>query len=476
MDIQSEVVEFLNNGIFIYALLNVSFYLVIALVALISNTEYKNKISYTDYDQALISDEAPSISIIAPAYNESLSICENIRSLLAINYKDYEVIIVNDGSKDETLQLAIEAYDLEDMGTENYQETISAKKLRGIYKSKKLEYSTLTVLDKENGGKADALNVGLNYSTKDLVACIDVDCVLLEDSMTKMVKPFLDATDKKVIASGGFVRIANNCEIRNGKLIKVNLPSNRWARFQTLEYIRAFLLSRMAWGRINGLMLISGAFGLFDKEIAIACGGYDHGTVGEDMELVVRMRKYMHNINVSYTVDFIPDPLCWTEAPEDLNTLMRQRNRWTRGTIETLLLHKDMLFNPKYKTLGLLSFPYWLIFEWLPPIVEFLGVTYFVFLVLFLDAVNWHYALNLMLAVYLFSVVYSMFAVIMEIITFHQYPKYSDCLKLIVAGMLEPFMFHPFMTFAAVRGNYDKLSKKKSTWGAQKRKGFAKSN
>ena len=474
MEIHSEIINFLNKGIFIYAFLNAIFYLTIALLAIISNTEYKIKNSYTDYTQALISDETPSISIIAPAYNESLSICENIRSLLAIKYKTYEVIIVNDGSKDKTLELAIEMYDLENIGTENYKELVTTKKLRGIYKSKKLEYSKLTVLDKENGGKADALNVGLNYSSKELVACIDVDCVLLEDSMTKMVKPFLDATTKKVIASGGFVRIANDCKIENGKLIQVNLPTNKWARFQTLEYLRAFLLSRMAWGRINGLMLISGAFGLFDKDIAIKCGGYDHSTVGEDMELVVRMRKYMHQINEPYIVDFIPDPLCWTEAPEDLKTLIRQRNRWTRGTIETLWFHKDLLFNPKYKTLGLISAPYWMIFEWLPPIVEFLGVSYFIFLVIFSDAVNWYYAFNLFLAVYLFSIVYSTFAVIMEIVTFHQYTKYSDCLKLILSGMLEPFIFHPFMTWAAVRGNYDKLTKKKSTWGAQIRKGFAK--
>ncbi len=226
----------------------------------------------------------------------------------------------------------------------------------------------LTVVDKENGGKADALNFGLNISDSEYVACIDVDCLLLEDALQKMIKPFLEATDYKVIATGGVIRIANSCTIKDGKLIDVNLPKKMLVKAQILEYLRSFLLGRMAWSRLNGLLVISGAFGLFDKKIAIEVGGYNTNTVGEDMELIVRMRRVMEEQKRKYKVAYIPDPLCWTEAPDNYKIFVSQRNRWTRGTIETLRMHRKVGFNPKYRSLGLMSYPYWLIFEGLAPV------------------------------------------------------------------------------------------------------------
>lgn len=273
----------------------------------------KNEIS--DYRLLVSSPHDPSVSILAPAYNEGATIIENVRSLLSIYYNHLEVVIINDGSKDDSLQKLIDAYQLEKIDFfVRYQ--IPTKEVRGVYKSKNPVYKKLVVVDKVNGGKADALNVGINISSHDIIVCIDVDCILEQDSVMKMIKPFLEETDVKVIASGGVVRVANSCEVRDGRLIRVNLPRNYLARMQSLEYIRAFLLGRMAWARINGLLLISGAFGAFSKEIAIKCGGYDHNTVGEDMELVVRMRRYMEEQKIPYKVTYIPDPLCWTEAPE----------------------------------------------------------------------------------------------------------------------------------------------------------------
>src|SRR5205085_11873437 len=220
---------------------------------------------------------------------------------------------------------------------------------------------------------ADALNAGINVSKYALFAAIDVDCILEYESLLKMVKPFMEQPEKeKVIAVGGVVRIVNSCEVREGKIIRVNLPKEIIQRVQLWEYIRAFLLGRMAWSRLNGLILISGAFGAFDREIVIKAGGYDHKTVGEDMELVVRMRRYMEEQGVPYKVAYIPDPLCWTEAPATFEILGRQRNRWTRGTIETLKAHRKMFFNPNYGVLGMISYPYWLFFEFLAPLIEFI--------------------------------------------------------------------------------------------------------
>ena len=252
---------------------------------------------------------SPSISIIAPAYNETLNIVENVRSLLSCHYVNYDVIIVNDGSKDDSLQKLIEAYDLVKIDYE-INNQIPTKPLReGIFKSTNPAFEKLIIVDKENGGKADALNMGLNISTNKYVACIDVDCLLLEDALQKLVKPFLESTDKKVIAAGGVIRIANSCTIKDGKLIDVNFPKNAIVQGQILEYLRAFLLGRMAWSRLNGLLVISGAFGLFDKKIALEVGGYDTKTVGEDMEIIVRMRRYMEEKKVKYKVAYIPDPL-----------------------------------------------------------------------------------------------------------------------------------------------------------------------
>jgi cellulose synthase/poly-beta-1,6-N-acetylglucosamine synthase-like glycosyltransferase len=239
---------------------------------------------------------------------------------------------------------------------------------------------------------------------------------------------------------------------------------------QTLEYIRAFLLGRMAWSRLNGLLLISGAFGAFDREVVIKAGGYNHNTVGEDMELVVRMRRYMEEQKLPYKVAYIPDPLCWTEAPANFKILGRQRNRWTRGTIETLKLHRVMFFNRKYRVLGLLSYPYWFFFEFLAPVIEFLGFVFFV-LVAILGMVDWSFFFALFAFVYSFGVMYSVFAILIEVLTYNQYKKRKEILRLIGIALIEPFIFHPFVVWSAIRGNIDLIRKKKS-WGEMSRQGF----
>ncbi len=459
----------LTYGIFIYAVVLISFYLWIGIYSIGATRKYMRKNSITDYRLLASSPHAPSVSILAPAYNEGANIVENVRSLLSLYYSNLEVIIINDGSKDDSLQKLIAAYNLEKT-PHHVQYKIATKEIRGIYKSKNPAYKKLVVVDKVNGGKADALNVGINVSANNYIVCIDVDCILEQDAVLKMIKPFLEETDKKVIATGGVVRIANSCIVKDGRLVKVNLPANYWARMQSLEYIRAFILGRMAWARMNGLMLISGAFGAFDKEIAVKAGGYNHKTVGEDMELVVRMRRYMEETQQPYLVSYIPDPLCWTEAPTNTKILGRQRNRWTRGTIETLWFHRIMFFNPRYHLLGMLSYPYWFFFEMLAPLIEAFGIIVFLLMVIF-QLINWHVFIALLAFIVSFGYLYSAFAAFMEVTTYNMYRRRTDMMKLLLTALTEPFVFHPFVVWAAIKGYIDYL-RKKNAWGEMTRQGF----
>ncbi len=457
----------------VYTILVVSSYVILAVLSARESMEYVKKNSFVNYSEILYSNISPTVSIIAPAYNESLNIVENVRSLLSCHYVNYDVIIVNDGSSDDSLEKLIKAYDLEKVDYLIHQQ-LKTKELReGVFKSKNPAFEKLIVVDKENGGKADALNFGLNVSTSKYVACIDVDCLLLEDAIQKMIKPFLEVADKQVIASGGVIRIANACVIKDGKLLDINFPDKMIERAQILEYLRSFLLGRMAWSRLNGLLIISGAFGMFDKKVMIDVGGYDITTVGEDMEIVVRMRKHMKDTKTEYKVAYIPDPLCWTEAPDNYKILISQRNRWTRGTIETLKAHRNIGLNPKYKSLGMLSYPYWYIFERMAPLIETVGILYLLFLA-FTDRIRWEFAIAIFLAAYLFTVLYSLTAIFYEEFTFHQYKKKGTGIKLVLVAILEPLIFHPFILYAALRGNYDYYFNKKKKWGKMTRKGLTK--
>lgn len=469
MSVQDVLYYLFTGGIFLYSIALMLFSVFIAAFSLAEIKDYMHRCRFTDYNVLASSDHAPSLSLIAPAYNEGATIIENVKSLLSIHYPNFEVIIVNDGSKDDSLSKLVTAYDL--LPAEGpLEEHLATKPIRGVYRSRNPVYKKLTVVDKVNGGKADALNVGINVSDNNYIVCIDVDCILEQDAMLKLTRPFLDDGGARVIATGGVVRIANSCEVQDGKIVKVNLPKQFLPRMQTLEYMRAFLLGRMAWSRLNGLLLISGAFGAFDREIVIRAGGYDHNTVGEDMELVVRMRRYMEEHGLPYKIAYIPDPLCWTEAPASFKILGRQRNRWTRGTVETLKMHKVMFFNKKYGVLGMLSYPYWFFYEMLAPIIEFTGfIGFLVFAAL--GMINWPFFVGLFIFIYGFALLYSVFAILVEVITYNQYKKRKEIFQLFLTAAVEPFVFHPFVVWSAIRGFIDIIRKKKA-WGEMSRQGF----
>lgn len=464
------LVNFFEYGIFFYCMFILSSYVIISLLSTKEVLKYTKRKSILEHDTLISSPYQPSISIIAPAYNESVTIVDNIRSLLSIHYSALQIIIVNDGSKDETLQMAIDNYDLY-LTDEVYPNTIEAKPIRGVYRSRKKAFSKLIVVDKENGGKADAINVGTNVCTTDYFACIDVDCILDQDAFLRLVEPILKGGDKKIGAVGGIVWLTNDADIKSGKVIKIRTPKSYIAKIQVVEYFRAFLLGRPAWASQNALLLISGAFGIFDRETVLAVGGYNHATVGEDMELVMRMHKYYRENNIDYEIAYIPDPLCWTEAPSDYEVLGKQRNRWTRGTIECLKFHKDMFMNSTYGVLGFVSYPYWLLAEWLAPYIEAGGLIFF-FIIAVLGFANWPFFFALLLLVYTFATCISIYAILIQEVSFAKYESVSDILKLIKTAMLEPINYHPKTVKWSIKGNYDHFTGNNKGWGEMTRKGF----
>lgn len=464
------LIRFFEYGIFFYSSVVLMSYLFLAIISAYEVLRYRKERDITDYQNLLATPLMPSIAIIAPAYNESPTIIDNIRSLLSLHYTNLTVIVVNDGSKDDTFDKAVATYDLE-LVDFYYDEKIAAQPVRGIYKSRNSGFSKLIFVDKKNGGKADAINVGINVSNADYFACIDVDCIIEPDAFLKMAKLIMQAENERIIAVGGIVWLTNDSYIRKGRLLEVRTPETFVPRIQVIEYFRVFLLGRTAWAKVNGMLLISGAFGLFDREIAVAAGGYYHKTVGEDMELVMRMHRYMRERQLPYKIGYLPEPLCWTEAPSDFNILGRQRHRWTRGTIECLLLHKKMFFNPKYGILGMVSYPYWLFAEWLSPFVEAGGLLFFIIMVV-LGRANWAYFWALLFFVYAFVVFLSLFAILVQEISYHRYRKHRDLTQLILTAIVEPIVYHPRVIYWALKGNWDFFHKKNMGWGEMKRKGF----
>jgi poly-beta-1,6-N-acetyl-D-glucosamine synthase len=459
---------FFINFVFLFTLTLFACYFLLGYFSIKKLRICTKKASYTDFSTVAISPLSPSVSIIAPAFNEGANIINNVKTLLGLHYHNFEVIIINDGSTDNTFELLQEFFELEKV---NYffEYKIPTERVKGIYKSTNDKYFKLTVIDKINGGcKAAAANAGINICRNDLVLVIDADSIIEPDSITKLVKPFLEETNKKVIGTGGVIRILNSCKVEDGQVKTINLPKKFLPKWQVLEYTRAFLLGRMAWSQLDGLMIISGAMGMFDREILIKAGGYDPKALGEDMELVLRMRRYMAEKKQKYVVTYIPDPLCWTEVPADYKSLMNQRTRWTRGLVYALKKHSVMFFNGTYGRLGTMGYPFWLFFEWLAPLIAFVGILYTVYLGIS-GAINWNFFFLLYAFIYSFAVFMSAWSVLFEELTFHKYKRKRDVLKLIGISFLEPFLY-PMIAWFAVKGNVEYLCGKKG-WGTIIKKG-----
>lgn len=419
--------------------------------------------------------DIPTVTLVAPAYNEGKTIVENVKSLLAIQYPFYDLLIINDGSTDNTMQLLIEKYDLEPFDTTFSTQPIPTATVNRIFKSRKAQYKQLTVIDKNNGGKADAINAGINFAASELILCTDADCIIEQDALLKMVRPYLEESDQEIIACGGAIGVANDSIISNGTIKELRLPNDMIPMIQTVEYIRAFLIGRMGWGEINGLMLVSGAFGMYPRNRLIDVGGYNANTVGEDFDLCIKLRAHMEKIKKPYKVVYVPETLCWTEAPSDYGIFIKQRDRWARGLIETLFIHKKLFLNPKYRNVGIFFIPYWFFFEFGAPIVEFLGLLSLIIFGIF-GLINWTTALLLLFSVYLFGCIFSTIAIFFYVKNFKHYSTSKQVTELLLAAYLEPFVYHPVLVFAQIKGYYKILFNIKSGWGVMTRKGFKTAN
>lgn len=431
----------------------------------------KRKSQFLQVKDIVSATDIPSVTLIAPAYNEGLTIVENIRSLLAIQYPFYDLIIVNDGSKDNSMELMIDKFELEPFDATFITQPLPTATVNKIYRSKKSQYKQLTVIDKNNGGKADALNAGINFAHTELVLCTDADCIIEQDALIKMVRPYLEEGVEEIVACGAAIGIANDSVINNGVLKKLLLPNDLLPTIQVVEYIRNFLIGRMGWGEVNGLMLVSGAFGMYPRTRMIEVGGFNHNTVGEDLELCFRLRMHMENLRKPYKIVYIPETLCWTEAPTNVSILVKQRERWARGLWETLVIHKKLFFNTKFRNMGIFFFPYWCLFEFGAPIVEFLGIVFFI-IFWYLGLISINTALLLFFVIYLIGCIFSTISIFLYIKSFRNYCSPSQVTELLLAAYLEPFVYHPVLLYGQMKGYYKKLFNIKSGWGSMTRKGF----
>jgi cellulose synthase/poly-beta-1,6-N-acetylglucosamine synthase-like glycosyltransferase len=445
-----------------------SYYLVLTVAGFCRTLRVFNEVRRPDQRRLLRSPLTPPVSLLAPAFNEEANVVENVRSLLMLDYPLFEVILVNDGSTDGTLGRLVDAFDLR-RSARSFERSLPCKPIRGIYESE--SYPNLVVVDKANGGKADALNAGLNLSLYPIFCAIDADSILEPDALLRLVRPFVDAPGV-TIAAGGVVRVANGCDIHGGRVHAVRLPRRPLPLIQIVEYLRAFLFGRMGWSTGNSLLVISGAFGLFDKKAAVLAGGYATDSVGEDMELVVRMHRYRRERRQPYRIGFVPDPICWTEVPESLRVLRRQRTRWQRGLIDTLLRHRSMIGRPRYGTVGMVSLPGFLVFEMISPLVELTG--YLLLPVLWASGLlSLSLASTFFVLAILYMVLVSALAILLEDVAFRRYPSVKDLGYLLLAAVLENFGFRQLTVWWRVRAFAEYLRGDLS-WGAMERRGMVR--
>jgi len=445
-------------------------YLILIILSIIGIYRYTNLNSYIKFKELFHLPLTKPISILAPAHNEENIIVESINSLLSIEYPQFEIIVINDGSTDSTLETMKTAFNLKAIH-KVYRKTLDTKPIKKIFVSK--ISPKLIVIDKERGQKADALNAGLNIARYPLFCAIDCDSLLEKDSLLKLVKPFLEEPEKTV-AAGGIVRLSNGCDVKAGQIKNIRFPKNWFARLQIIEYFRAFLGGRLGLNMLKSLLIISGTFGLFRKDVALECGGYRVKTVGEDMDLIVRIKKYLHEHKKPFKIIFIPDPVCWTEAPETIKGLSQQRNRWHRGLIETLIHNITMFFNPRYGITGMLAVPFYTIFEMIGPIIEFSGYTLFaVFMIL--GKINYPFALLFFVVAVIFGMILSIMALLLEEFSRLRYPKLKDIFIISFSSIAENFVYRQFLSLVRTKAFFDLIKGKKS-WEHIQKKGFQKEN
>lgn len=451
--------------VLLYFIVVNAWYLVLLVSAYLEMRRHMILISGESRWKLLSSAMSPRISMLAPAYNEEATVEVSVRALLALHYPQLEVVVINDGSKDGTVDVLVEKFDLVAVKV-TYDNRIRTKAVRNVFRSR--TYPGLVVIDKENGGKADALNVGLNFAHGDLVCAMDADTLIEADGLQRMVRPFLNKPG--VLATGGTIRIVNGSAVQMGRVVEPRMPRNLLAGFQIVEYLRAFLFGRLGWNRLGGNLIISGAFGLFQRAAVIDAGGYLHDTVGEDMELVLRLKRRSYEAGGKGSIEFVPDPVAWTEAPETLRVLGRQRDRWQRGLADVLWRHRVMFLNPRYGVTGLVVFPYYVLVELCAPIIEGAGVVGLLFGLVF-GMLDPGFALLFYLTAYGLGTALTAFTLVLEDVSFHRYERFADRGKLFGLTLLENVGYRQLTVWWRLRGLW-KFIRGRKEWGVMERKGF----
>jgi cellulose synthase/poly-beta-1,6-N-acetylglucosamine synthase-like glycosyltransferase len=464
--------EISNWTLFYYYLASNVAYFLMLLVAISTSRAHQNRLESVPLTWVKGSPLAPPITILMPAHNEEGFICTAVRNVLDLDYPELEVIVINDGSVDQTLASLREVFRLRTVRMVYVPHARSAV-VRGFYRSD--SDPRLVLVDKEAGGsKADALNAGLNAATSPYVCVVDADSVLERDALLRIMVPVL-ADPQRVVGAGGIVRVLNGSEVEAGCIRRVRLPKKSIEVIQVVEYLRAFLIGREAWARGNMLMIISGAFGIFRSDLMRAIGGYRSEAIGEDIDLVARLHRHLREKGADYRIEFVPDPVCWTEVPSDLRSLGRQRARWQKGLIDVLWPNRDLLFVRRYGRIGYLALPYLWLFEFLAPIFEIGGLLTIV-LAAFFGILSREFFVQFLLFGYAFATVISIGSVLLEELTYKRYNDWQDVVRLLSYCFLEHFPYRQLHMMWRLQGIWQylrgdtvwrPLNRKASEWGQQ---------
>ncbi|TAN25299.1 MAG: glycosyltransferase family 2 protein [Actinomycetota bacterium] len=465
----AEIFKGLNwVGLSYFLALN-TIYLILITVAAINLGEYFRRKPFSGFEDALKSPVTLPVSVLIPAHNEEAGIVESARAVLSLEYPQLELIIVDDGSTDLTFEKLRDAFDLVEIPMLVPELVPTIGLVDSVHIARGLD--DVTVIRKQSiGQKTDALNVAINVAKYPLLCIVDADAVLDADALIKVTMPFVD-DPHRVVATGGAIRPSNGCTAYRGRITEVGMPKHWLARIQVVEYLRAFLLGRTGWSKLGALLIISGAFGVFRKDVVIDVGGYNQLSIGEDADLVARIHKYMRKHGTPYRIVFVSEPVCWTEVPEDIPTLRRQRRRWSRGLLETIWSNPSLLLNPRYGTLGLLAVPYFLLFEVLGPVVELTGFITLIVALVF-HFINFYFA-GLFFAVAIFyGILLSILSLLIEEVSYHRYDKWRFLYQAIISTLIENFGYRQMHAYWRLEGVMQALRKADRSWGPMPRKGF----
>jgi len=446
-----------------------SSYLALLLLAGLEFAKSLRRLSFAGADDMFRSPLTLPVTVIVPAYNEGAGIVPAVQAMIALRYPRYEVVVVDDGSSDDTFARLREQFDLVEVPRVVPAEVPHRSQVLSVHVAR-AHPETLTVVRKTNGGKADALNVGINLARHPLICMVDADSVLDPGALLSVAKPFGE-DPLRVAACGGAVRIANGCKVVGGRVVDVRMPRQWLVRVQVVEYLRAFLMGRTGWSRLGGLVVISGAFGLFRRDLVVAIGGMAYDTIGEDTELVVRLHHYLRERGDDYRVVFAAEPVSWSEAPAGLTVLGRQRRRWHRGIAETLSKHRRMIGNPRYGRIGLIALPHYVLFELLAPFVE-LAALVLLPLGLWAGAVDLTFAWRFAIVAYVYGLFVSLLSLFLEEVSFHRYRRWSDLLRGVLAAVVENFGYRQLGAVWQVAGAIQAWRGRQAVWGTMHREGF----